>query len=325
MENNIPDVSFITVNYNGLGDTLCLIKSIRQIIKSVSYEIIVVDNASKNNEYLKLNEEISQFPNSNNIVCIESKKNLGFAGGNNLGIKKAIGKYLFFVNNDTFFTSDNITELTSLLEKDKKNGGVSPKILYPKDKEEDTILFAGFTPLSKITLRNSIIDYGKKNKEIIQQNKVSVKYNKEIFSQNKEIITPYLHGAAMMIKRQVIEQVGTMPEDFFLYYEELDWSLMIRRAGFLLYYQPSCVIYHNESQATGKNSPMQVFYQTRNRLLLAKRNLNGCDKTLSILYQIFIADLFHCLKYLVSGKQKHAHAITKGIISFLNYKPIKSC
>jgi Predicted glycosyltransferases len=306
--NKTPILSFITVSYNGAKDTLCLIKSILSIIKNVSYEIIVVDNASIAQDCQSLKKGIDSLQNKTDIVFIQSKTNLGFAGGNNLGIDKAKGKYLFFVNNDTYFTYDEVSELIYVLDKDKMNGGVSPKILFPKELSKnsfsDTILFEGFTPLSKITLRNKVINYGYQDSP----------------ANNKERLTPYLHGAAMMLKKEVIEKVGKMPECFFLYYEELDWSLAIRRQGFKLYYCPLCTIYHNESQSTGKNSSMQTFYQTRNRLLLAKRNLDGIAKPLSIAYQIFIACPIHWVQCLVRGNTKNANAIVKGIISFINYK-----
>jgi GT2 family glycosyltransferase len=295
---NEPFVSFITVNYNGLGDTIEMITSLKKIVKSVSYEIIVVDNASRKDEISPLKELFSD------IICIKSEKNLGFAAGNNLGIDIAKGKYLFFINNDTYILDDNIKVLIDRLDSDDKIGGVSPKLLFHEP--FNTIQFAGFTPFTKITLRNEIIGYCEPDDE---------KYN-------TPQITPYLHGAAMVIKKEVIEKVGKMPELFFLYYEEMDWCEMIKRAGYELWYEPKCVVYHKESRSTGKENSLKVYYHTRNRLLFAKRNLKHSYQVCSILYQLIIANSIHILKYIIRCRCDLAYAAMKGAIAFLDNKEL---
>lgn len=295
---NKPLVSFITVNYNGLGDTIEMITSLKKIIKSVSYEIIVVDNASRKDEISPLKEIFDD------IICIKSEKNLGFAGGNNLGIDIAKGKYLFFINNDTYILDDNIKVLIDKLDSDNMIAGVSPKILFHEP--FNTIQFAGFTPFSQVTLRNKIIGYCEPDDE---------KYN-------TPQITPYLHGAAMIIKKEVIEKVGKMPEIFFLYYEEMDWCEIIKRSGYKLWYEPKCVVYHKESRSTGKENSLKTYYHTRNRLLFAKRNLKQNCMTCSILYQLIIANSIHVIKYIIRFRYDLAYAAIKGAIAFLDNKEL---
>lgn len=289
-------VSFITVNYNGLGDTVELITSLKKTIKSITYEIIVIDNASRKDEISPLKELFDD------IHFIKSYTNLGFAGGNNLGIDVAKGKYLFFINNDTYILEDNISFLIQRLESNNNIGGVSPKILFHDP--FNTIQFAGFTPFTKYTIRNSIIGYGQPD-------------NMQF---NSSSITPYVHGAAMMFKKEVIEKVGKMPEIFFLYYEEMDWCEIIKRAGYELWYEPKFVVYHKESRSTGKDSSKKTYYHTRNRLLFTWRNLEPSRRNISILYQLFIANTLHILKYTITGKLKFASAIIKGAIDFLIIK-----
>ena len=115
----------------------------------------------------------------------------------------------------------------------------------------------------------------------------------------------------------MIEKAGLMPEDYFLYYEELDWSMMMRRAGYEIWYEPTFTIFHKESQATGQNSPLRTFYITRNRLLFAKRNVNAPDKYLSYLYLILIAGNKDMIKYFVQGKKDLTKAVFKGIYHFI--------
>ena len=101
--------------------------------------------------------------------------------------------------------------------------------------------------------------------------------------------TAYLHGAAMMIRRDVLQRVGHMSEVFFLFYEEMDWSVRIRRAGYRLWYEPASVIYHKESMTAQRDTPLREFYMSRARMLFARRNLSGINQTLSCLYIGLIA------------------------------------
>ncbi|WP_321519213.1 glycosyltransferase family 2 protein [uncultured Bacteroides sp.] len=290
--NNLPELSIITVNYNGLKDTSELIKSLQTHI-SLSYEIIVVDNASKVNEAALLQEK---YPH---IITIRSEENLGFSGGNNLGIHQAKGKYIFLLNNDTFIEEDTFHYLIERLKSSSEIGAVSPKIKFAFPPRN--IQFAGYLPLSAITLRNDLIGFGEKDDG---QYEISNR-------------TPYCHGAAMMIKKEVIETVGYMPEIYFLYYEELDWCTQITKAGYELWYEPRCTVYHKESQSTGQQSYMRTFYLTRNRLLYAWRNRDGVIRWISILYQLLVAAPKNSLVFLLRGRTYLAKAVFKGIIAFI--------
>ncbi|MDC7142839.1 glycosyltransferase family 2 protein, partial [Bacteroides ovatus] len=114
--------------------------------------------------------------------------------------------------------------------------------------------------------------------------------------------TPYLHGAAMIIKREVIEKIGMMPEIFFLYYEELDWSTSMTRAGYELWYEPRCTVFHKESQSTGQLSKLRTYFLTRNRLLYARRNMKGMERLMSVLYQSTIAAGKNSLSFAFKGR-----------------------
>lgn len=293
-------LSIITINYNGLNETRALIESIPI---NDNMEMIVVDNASKQNEASIIQK---QFPK---IRVIKSDKNLGFAGGNNLGIKAAKGKYLFLINNDTIFKEFNVESLINRLESSPNIGMICPKILFAWG--INPIQYAGYTPLSKITIRNQSIGFSEEDKgqyDIARP-------------------TPYAHGAAMLIKREAIDKVGFMPEDYFLYYEEIDWSIMFTKAGYEIWYDPACTIYHKESQSTGQASPLRTYYITRNRLLLVKRNWQSVYKYLAYCYLMcFVAprDLF---KYSLKGKFEHFKAVKNGLYDFclskyssINYK-----
>ena len=286
-------LSIITINYNGLKDTCELIDTLP--VDDESLEVIVVDNASTQDEATTIEQRYPQ------VTVIRSSQNLGFAGGNNLGIKAAHGKYLFFLNNDTllyikgaFFFQPLIDRLAS----SEKIGMVCPKIRFSWG--DRLIQYTGYTPLSPITLRNQSIGYGEEDKG----------------QYDAAHPTPYAHGAAMMVKREAIEKVGMMPECYFLYYEELDWSEIFRRAGYEIWYEPSCTVYHKESQTTGQMSPLKTYYITRNRLLFALRNIQGDVKYMTYAYLIGLVAVRDILKYLCKGRTDLVKSTLKGITHF---------
>ena len=282
-------LSIITINYNGLKDTCGLIDSIPF---NNDMEVIVVDNASTQDEASIISELYPQ------VKVIRSPRNLGFAGGNNLGIKEAKGKYILLINNDTYFKEFNIDSLIERLESSDKIGIVCPKLCFAWG--NNPIQFTGYTPLSPITVRNQAIGFGEEDRG----------------QYNTAHPTPYAHGAAMLIKREAIAKVGLMPECFFLYYEELDWSMMFTRTGYEIWYDPACTVYHKESQTTGQNSPLRTYYITRNRLLLVKRNYKGINKYLSYIYLIGIVAPRDIIKYTLQGRFDLIKAVYRGIKTF---------
>ena len=282
-------LSIITINYNGLKDTCELIDSIPF---NNDMEVIVVDNASIQDEASIIAERYPQ------VKVIRSTQNLGFAGGNNLGIKEAKGKYILLINNDTYFKEFNIDSLIERLESSDKIGIICPKLRFAWG--NNSIQYAGYTPLSPITVRNQAIGFGEEDRG----------------QYDTAHPTPYAHGAAMLIKRKAIDEVGLMPECFFLYYEELDWSMMFARNGYEIWYEPACTVFHKESQTTGQNSPLRTYYITRNRLLLVKRNYKGINKYLSYIYLIGIVAPRDIIKFTLQGRLDLVKSVYRGIKTF---------
>ncbi len=297
-------ISIITINYNGLKDTCELMETLP--LDDTSIEVIVVDNASRQDEASVIEQRYPQ------VKVIRSSENLGFAGGNNLGIEASCGKYLYFINNDTLLSLQGNTVantkhgmqpelryLVERLESDRQIGMVCPKIRFTWG--DNLIQFAGYTPLSRVTLRNNAIGF-----------------NESDYGQyDTAHPTPYGHGAAMMVRREAIDKAGMMPTCFFLYYEELDWSMMIRRAGYTIWYEPASTIYHKESQTTGQASPLRTYYITRNRLFFVQRNSPLPWRFLSYLYLIFVAGLKAILKDLLTKRSDLARATLRGLWHFI--------
>lgn len=296
----LPLISLITVNYNGLTDTREMIDSFRKYETYPDYEIIVVDNGSRLPEAQEIQKLYGQAANSQEDVaspCVKVVQNVnnGFAGGNNAGLKVAEGDYLFFINNDTVIKEPILDTLVRRLESDpQRNGGVSPMLKFAA--RPDTLQYAGFTPLSPITLRNASIGFMQKDAPCF----------------HVACETASLHGAAMMVSRQALQDAGPMTEIYFLFYEELDWSVRIKKAGYRLWYEPAAVVYHKESMTARKGTPMREFYLSRARMLFARRNLSGAGKLLSCLYILTLAAPKKALTYLLHGEVALAKATITG-------------
>jgi GT2 family glycosyltransferase len=291
-----PLVSVITINYNQLPYTLELLESLR----SSNYrnlEIIVVDNASRENPEPVL---IEKFPE---VRVIVSKENVGFAGGNNLGIRSAKGKYLFFLNNDTEIDPDAIKHLVGLFETVPEAGIASPKILFYNSGE--TIQYVGCTRMNPYTGRND--REGFREKDVGQYDRLKT--------------TDLAHGAAMMVPRAVIEKIGMMPEIFFLYYEELDWCENIKKAGYKIYVVPQSRVYHKESMSIGKNSPLKTYYMTRNRLLFMRRHTMGIEKISWILFFVLFSIPKNSLFFILNKETDHLKAFWKGFLWNTTHRP----
>lgn len=251
MKKNQPLVSIITVNYNQLQVTLDMLESVFQCGYS-NIEAIVVDNGSVFDASENIRE---QFPK---VKYIRSKHNLGFAGGNNLGLRNCSGDYVFLLNNDAILPKGALERLVDFAMSRPKLGAVSPLICYFNDvgEKQDLIQYAGTTFVHPLTARNKTI--GEKTLDFGQ------------FDHPRP--TAYAHGAAMLIPKTVIEKVGLMPEEFFLYYEELDWCEKMRRMGFEIMVEPRAKVYHKESLSIGQASPLKTYYLNRNRILFMRRN-----------------------------------------------------
>ncbi len=276
-----PLVSIITVNYDTPEVTAEMLRSL-SLVKYPDWEIIVVDNASPSYSSASLKKE---FPFIKHISCPE---NLGFAGGNNVGLHFAKGEYLFFVNNDTELTPNLISELVDYLQKNPKIGIVCPKIKYHF--MPDTIQYAGAIGLHPLTSRSFDIGY----------------LQKDDGKFNDARMTDLPNGAAMMIPQVVLKKVGQMSEIFFLYYEELDWAARFRKYGYEVHYDGKAEIYHKESVSTGKNSAFKTYYLYRNRLLYIRRNYGGFRWLIASAFFVLISSPVHILKHIL--KQENAHA-----------------
>jgi GT2 family glycosyltransferase len=281
-----PMVSIVSVNYDQPKVTCEMLASLRKVTYP-NFETLIVDNGSPTTSPDIIKKKYPE------VKLIINKKNLGFAGGNNIALKKAKGEYIVLLNNDTEVKPNFLESLVELMESNKKIGIVSSKILYFY--EDNVIQYAGASPINPITSRG--IHYGYRETDTGQLDEV--------------VETSYPHGACMMIRKSVLKELGLLYEGYFLYYEELDFAERVKRAGYKVYFQPNSAILHKESISTGKNSPLKTYYMNRNRLLFVRRNNTGITLLLGVLYFFLISTPKNTIKYLF--KTPHLYALYRGL------------
>jgi len=284
-----PLVSIITLNYNQAAVTAEFLESSKKLLYPF-VEILICDMASSEDPAIIFKDAV--YPNTRLLLCT---KNLGFAGGNNWGIRQARGEFIFVVNNDTDLTPDIIQRLMEPFFQNPAVGIVCPKIKYFDDPR--VIQYAGFRPMNPFTGRTSSIgDHEMDNGQY-----------------NLSGVTNGAHGCAMMVKKEVIEKTGLFPENFFLYYEEWDWSARVQKAGFLIWYQSEATILHKESMTVGKENPMKTYYLTRNRILYMRRNSSPFNLLIFALFFILFTFPKTIIVCLVSGDFVKMKWFLKGV------------
>ena len=253
-------VAIVIVNWNNIHDTIECIESLKKLSYK-NFKVFLIDNGSDSNIYEELKISINTKVKNNEfnfkIDFIRSNINLGFAGGNNIGIKKAINEnfdYYWLLNNDTVVTEHSLIELLREIDFNNNIGIIGSKILYYNS---DLIWFAG-GQVNNYTGKTVHKNFKKRNEESIDI-----------------LDSDYITGCSLLTRRDLLLSTGLMNEDYFLYYEETDWNLRARMDGWEIKYIPTSLIYHKVSLSSGGErnlSPYVDYYDIRNAYVMIKRN-----------------------------------------------------
>lgn len=254
------------INYNGNETTNACLDSLEEMtVKDFSLNVIVIDNASKipfehENNFSKFKLEI-----------IKNDKNLGFSGGQNLGIKKALEEgadYIVVLNNDIYVDKNLIVELLQTFSKEKDCGLVSPKIYFAKGYEFHKDRY-------KESDLGNVIWYG--GGKMDMQNVIGSHTGVDQVDKgqfDKLTKTDFASGCCVMIKKDIFASVGFFDEKYFLYYEDNDLSVRAKRKGYYSYYQPKAFMWHLNAGSSSSGSELHDYYITRNRLLFGLKYAN---------------------------------------------------
>jgi GT2 family glycosyltransferase len=286
-------VAAVVVNWNGKDYTLECLQSLQKQ-QEVKIQAIVVDNDSTDGSVISVRE---QFPDT---VIIESGDNLGYAGGNNLGLTYALDQrfeYVFVLNNDTVLAADCAYELVSDLEAHPDAAAAAPKSYYLE--LPDTIYFAG----GKVSRDGQVFHIGEGSCDGPQ------------YSSAGE--AAWLNGCAILFRNSALREIGLFEPEFFLMFEDADWSLRARRAGYRLRFVPGARLWHKASPSFGTpQSPLALYYFTRNQFLWIERNC-ALPKKLAFycfaLARVCVNGIFKAGKLSTEIGRRRRSAICRGI------------
>ncbi len=257
-----PAVSIIVLSYNGREDTLACLRSLEHLTyRNVS--VIVVDNDSTDGASAAIR---SAHPN---MTLIETGANLGFTGGNNVGIRYALengADYVMLLNNDTIVAPDMLESLVATLEQNPTVGVAGPMIYYHDAPE--VIWSAGGS-----------IDWKHGTTTMIGVNEE----DKSQFGTQPRPVD-FVTGCALLARRSVWERVGLLDDKFFMYYEETEWCVRVTRAGYKIMHVPTSMLWHKISTEE-RVSPRTFYYLTRNRLLFLHAAQAGYGTWMNTLFE----------------------------------------
>jgi len=246
--NVVPRVTIIVLNWNGLADTLECLGSLSRL-DYPAYEVIVVDNGSTDGSPAAIRE---RFPD---VELIENGKNRGFTGGNNVGLRRALEQgtdYALLLNNDTEVAPDFLQLLVQAADADPRVGIGGPTIYYFD--QPRTVWSAG-----------GGIDWRRGKTRMLGLNELDAG---QFGEEPREV--DFVTGCALLVKRAVMEQAGLLDERFFAYYEETEWCVRARHAGFSIVHVPKAKVWHKIPLDGRDSSPLVHYYMTRNRLLFLR-------------------------------------------------------
>jgi GT2 family glycosyltransferase len=289
-----PLVYIIILNWNGCQVTIECVETCRKLTYP-NFRIIIVDNGSADDSEAILRE---RFPN---IEFIQTGANLGFAGGNNVGIHHAIehgADYVWLLNNDTVVDTEALSALVHVAEGDKTVGMVGSKIVYYDNPR--LLWYAG-----------AVLD---PNRPYRLHHRGLNEEDRGQFDAACE--TGYITGCSLLARREMMDIVGLLDDGLFLYFEDADWSARARAKGWKLSYCPASLVHHKVSLSVGgAASPTLLYYTARNRLYFIKRNFPG---------KLIGAFLYNSYEHVLVNVKKRrfmaAWYAIKGIYDFLRIR-----
>jgi len=272
-----PLVYIIILTWNHWELTFRCLSSVLRITYP-NYQVVIVDNGSRDGTVDFIREK---FPM---IKIIANSCNLGFAAGCNVGIQYAASKgadYVLLLNNDTLVAPDFLDKMIAHAQVLPKAGILAPKIVYADG--SGRLWFAG-GHCHPLTL--DVVSLGLST------------------SNNEPQPVDYVFGTAMLIRKNVLEEIGLFDELFFMYYEDMDFCLRARKAGYKIYYVPAAVVYHHVAASTAMFLPARYYHKARSSVLFFRKHVSGARYLIIVPYRLGSA--MHTLIRLIRQQQVNA-------------------
>ncbi len=285
-----PKVFIIILNWKNWPDLKECLESVKNN-DYPNYRVIIVDNDSKEKPNISDPE----------IKIIYNKENLGFSGGNNVGIKYALennADYVLLLNDDTVVEQDFLTELIKATESAPEIGLAGSKIYYHEDRNK---IWSAGGKINWFYNKGTLRGWGKNDQG---------QYDNPAIQE-----TPHLTGCCLLVKRETIKKIGLLSEDYFLYYEDTDWCFRARKAGYKCIFVPKSKIWHKISRSAVAESSTYIYYHVRNGLIFSSKFAPIYIKPfvhLDVLWRI----LKQIIKLLIPNKRAWVKPILLGIKDF---------
>lgn len=216
----------------------CLTSVLSSLRGRLSYEVVVVDNASGDGSVAMIRDH---FPD---VQLLVNKKNRGFAAASNQALVQSRGRHVVLLNPDTVVGEGALEYMVKFLDEEDEVGVVGPKLLYPDGSLQHSAF--GFPTLPMIFL-----DFFPVNHRLVNS-RLNGRYPRAWYESGKPFPVDHPLGACFMVRREVIDGVGLLDEDFFMYCEEIDWCMRIKKAGWTIYCLPQAEVIHYAGQSTSQ-------------------------------------------------------------------------
>ncbi|MGB1248165.1 MAG: glycosyltransferase family 2 protein [Chitinophagales bacterium] len=281
----MKQLSIIIVNYNVRYFLEQALRSVEKAITNIDAEVFVVDNASADRSVEMVEEKFSW------VKVIANKDNTGFSVANNQAIRQSTGKYTLLLNPDTVVEEDTFEKCIAFMEANPDAGGLGVKMIDGTGK---------FLPESKRALPTPSVAFFKAFglSSIFPKSKVFAKYHLGYLDENENHEVEILAGAFMLMRKDVLDEIGLLDETFFMYGEDIDLSYRITKAGYKNYYLADTRIIHYKGESTKKGSLnyVKVFYEAM--LIFAKKHFSTSQVrvySVAIYLAIFVKGLLTIL------------------------------
>lgn len=279
------ELSVIIVNYNVYEDVCKCVESVHRNISVATYEVIVVDNNSPDFDIRKIT---AFFPNAS---VLQLSSNRGFGTANNAGMHAARGDNILILNPDVMLTDNSLPVLLGYLERNPEVGVVAPIIRKP----DSSIDY--YDPFFHSIYSRTLNQFGLPffvSRKIVHRKRIYGFFDKKI-SDGEPFQVDQVMGACMLVRREILEKVGGFDERFFLYEEESDWQLRIRKAGWSIVIVPGASVIHNHHSSTAKlGMPFMMFHRYRSSLIFINKHCNFIARN----YLKFVTLIALTLKYV---------------------------
>jgi GT2 family glycosyltransferase/ubiquinone/menaquinone biosynthesis C-methylase UbiE len=296
-KDSLPRISIIILNWNGINDTFECLDSLKKL-DYPNFETIVVDNGSANDEADRLEKNYGGF-----IKIIRSKKNLGFAGGNNVAIRRILREktsdYMLLLNNDTVVRPDFLTIMANIAQTDSRVGIVGAYNYYYR--QPDRLWYGP----------------GKVNLWIGRVDNAGVAGEK-----NRVIETDDVAGSSLLIKSDVVRKIGLIDEMFFCFFEETDWCMRVKKSGFKVVASPQAVILHKVGSSLPTYGRNTTYYFNRNRIIFEKRYASFWQYLAFSIYNLLYFIPLKTIQYSLISLSKRENvffAFARGVVDGIKY------